>query len=109
MKKHGQNRFDVTTKIPGIDINTRPATGKGLDINIRAASGKSGIDINPRPARKLPEAQIRDLTDTRSLEDFANRLNAARRDYRRFCFTVLITAIALASAAFLAGYIISNL
>ena len=80
MKRKTANRFDITAK-------TFPVG----------------------PARKLPEAQIRDLTDTRSLEDFANRLNAARRDYRRFCFTVLITAIALASAAFLAGFIISNL
>ena len=85
MKKHGQSRFDITK---------RP----------------QGVDVNPSVVYcKLPAAQIRDLTDTRSLEDFANRLNAARRDYRRFCFTVLITAIALASAALLAGYIISNL
>ena len=80
MKKHGQNRFDITAK-------TFPAG----------------------PARKLPEAQIRDLADTRSLEDFAARLNAARSDYRRFCLIVLITAAALVSGAFLAGYIISTL
>ena len=104
MKKHGQNRFDVTKKIPGIDINTSPATGRGIDINIRAASGK-GIDINTRPA----EVQMRDLTDTRSLEDFANRLNAARRDYRRFRAIVIITASALVSGALLAGYLISKL
>ena len=105
MKKHGQNRFDVTKKIPGIDINTCPATGKpGIDINTCPATGKPGIDINRRAA----EVQMRDLTDTRSLEDFANRLNAARRDYRRFRIIVIITASALVSAACLAGYLISK-
>ena len=85
MKKHGQSRFDITK---------RP----------------QGVDVNPSVVYcKLPAAQIRDLTDTRSLEDFANRLNAARRDYRRFCFTVFITAAALISGAYLAGYIISKL
>ena len=105
MKKHGQNRFDVTKKIPGIDINIRAASGKsGIDINPRPATGKPGIDINRRAA----EVQMRDLTDTRSLEDFANRLNAARRDYRRFRIIVIITASALVSAACLAGYLISK-
>ena len=85
MKKHGQSRFDITK---------RP----------------QGVDVNPSVVYcKLPAAQSRDLTDTRSLEDFANRLNAARRDYRRFCFTVFITATTLTVSAWLAWYIISNL
>lgn len=87
MKKHGQSRFDITK---------RP----------------QGVDVNPSVVYcKLPEAQIRDLTDTRSLEDFANRLAAARRGYRRFCIIVIVivTATALVSAAWLTWYIISKL
>lgn len=84
MKKHGQSRFDITK---------RP----------------QGVDVNPSVVYcKLPAAQIRDLTDTRSLEDFANRLNAARRDYRRFRLFVIIMAAALTASAWLAWYIISN-
>ena len=85
MKKHGQSRFDITK---------RP----------------QGVDVNPSVVYcKLPAAQIRDLTDTRSLEDFANRLNAARRDYRRFRLFVIITATTLTVSAWLAWYIISKL
>ena len=80
MKQKTKNRFDITAKT--FPVGT---------------------------ARKLPEAQIRDLTDTRSLEDFANRLNAARKDYRRFCIIVIITATALICGAYLTGYIISKL
>ena len=85
MKKHGQSRFDITK---------RP----------------QDVDVTPSVVyRKLPAAQIRDLTDTRSLEDFANRLDAARRDYRRFRLFVIITATTLTVSAYLTWYIISNL
>lgn len=80
MKLKTKNRFDITAKTFPVEM-----------------------------ARKLPEAQIRDLADTRSLEDFANRLDAARRDYRRFRLFVIITATTLTVSAWLAWYIISNL
>ncbi len=85
MKRKTANRFDITK---------RP----------------QGVDVTPSVVYcKLPAAQIRDLTDTRSLEDFANRLDAARRDYRRFRLFVIITATTLTVSAWLAWYIISNL
>jgi hypothetical protein len=88
MKKHGKFRFDYSERVPGTDV----------DINYRAAR-----------AYPRPEAQIRDLSDTRNLSNIAKRLAAARRDYRRFCIIVIITAAALVSAAWLTGYIISIL
>ena len=80
MKLKTKNRFDITAKTFPVEM-----------------------------ARKLPEAQIRDLADTRSLEDFANRLNAARKDYRQFCIIVIISATALVFCAYLTGYLISKL
>lgn len=88
MKKHGKFRFDYSERVPGTDV----------DINYRAAR------CYPRP-----KPQIRELSDTRNLADIANRLAAAKRDYRRFCIIVIITATALVSAAWLTGYIISIL
>ena len=58
MKKHGQNRFDVTKK--------------------------TDVDVTPSVLYvKRPEAQIRDLQDTRLLQECLKRMRLAREEHVR--------------------------
>ena len=59
MKKHGQNRFDVTKNHPDVDITPSVV------------------------CRKQTEAQIRDLQDTRLLQECLKRMRLAREEHVR--------------------------
>ena len=62
MKKHGQNRFDVTLK--------------------PSAPEEAG--------RKQPEPQIRDLQDTRLLQECLKKMRIAREEHVRHLFRIAI-------------------
>ena len=84
MKKHGQNRFDVTAK---------------------AVRGN-------QPQQRFPAAQMRDLNDRESMTRYLaelEMLHAIHRERKRIRLAIIITAAALISGAYLAGYIISKL